>query len=203
MNISYYTVKDLPVVVIDELYNEEALEKIWHELTFVSKGDKLKSPSETGSATDDSGELLKKNKAIGLDNIYAIREVSDILTENRVIWDLELVNQLMDHHAFFRYLRWSNMDSTLISYYEDSDYYSPHRDDAIITALTWFYQTPKQFNGGDLTIEDTLKIECRHNRCVLFPSMLYHGVDSISLDKSLQGKNFGRYAMSQFITLNG
>jgi hypothetical protein len=37
----------------------------------------------------------------------------------------------------------------------------------------------------------------------MFPSMLFHSVDPIKLDSSLHGKYYGRFAMSQFITLNG
>lgn len=202
MDISFLNIKNLPVVLIDNLYNADQQIDIWQELEFISGKDKMKDPEDTGTATDANGNILKKNKAMPLDTIYADRSVSNILTENRILWDEKFMDNLMDHHLFFRYLRFSNMDSTLVSYYEDSDYYAPHRDDAILTAITWFYKEPKKFQGGDFTIEDEVKIECKHNRCVLFPSMLQHSVDPIKLDTNLKNKKYGRYAISQFITIN-
>lgn len=203
MEINFISVKGLPVAIIDNLYNAESLEKIWHELVFLNTSNKMKDPEFTGSATDSDGNILKQNKAISLDNVYADRNISNILQENRILWRDDVIGALIDYHPFFRFLHSANVDSTLISYYENSDFYKPHKDDAIVTALTWFYDQPKKFDGGDLILEDEVKIECKHNRCLIFPSILVHSVSSINLSTDLQNQNFGRFAMSQFSTING
>jgi Rps23 Pro-64 3,4-dihydroxylase Tpa1-like proline 4-hydroxylase len=202
MKISILKVEDLPVAVIDNLYSKTAYDKIWQELLFLNNGDKLIETNNTGAAKDDAGNDLKKNKALWLDKIYPQRNISNILMENRVIWKEEFLNTLIEKHTFFKYFKNSNMDATLLSYYEDSDYYSPHQDTAIFSAITWFFKSPKQFEGGDFILENDCKIQVKSNRCVIFPSILLHSVDKISMPKSKKGKSLGRFAMSQFVTIN-
>jgi len=207
MIYSYYEVNKLPVVVIDKFYNTTAEKKIMQELLFLTNDErKLKDPENSGSAWDPDDSIpggkkyLKKNKAHSLDAIYLDRSVSNILTENRKLFSEEVVNELINFHTFFRYVKYVNTDATLVSYYENLDYYLPHRDDATMTALTWFYQQPKSFSGGDLFLEESLEIECKHNRCVIFPSMTLHSVNEIIIEKEKIGQGFGRYAISQFMS---
>ena len=203
MKLEVYTVSDLPVVVIDDFYNTSALKKVWSEILFLSSGDKLKDPEDTGSAfdNDSNGKLLKKkNKGAFLDDIYNKREFSDILFENRKLWDKDLIDALIEVHPFFRYLTVITRDHTLLSYYEDSDYYAAHKDEAIISVCNWFYKGEKAFSGGSLTFDNKLTIECKHNRAVLFPSILFHEVDPITLPDAKKNDGFGRYTITQLLT---
>lgn len=199
MIFNTYTIKSLPVVVIDNYYSEQAAEEIWKELQFYSTGNKFLEPSKTGTATDNNKQPLKKNGGLFLDEVYADRHVSNILRENRKLWTPELIDKLVENHTFFRYLKQCNKDFTLVSYYEDSDYYLPHTDTATLTLVSWFYKKPKKFSGGSLTIEDELTIDCEYNRTVIFPSILYHAVDTIVIDEEYRNKNFGRYTITQLI----
>jgi len=203
LQFKFYDVDKLPVAVIDGFYTEDELELIWHELLFINSPEKLKNPEQTGTARDpDSGEEKKKNKGIFLDNIYSDRNISDILTLNRKIFSEEVTNTLIDYHKFFKYVMSSNGDTTLVSYYEDSDYYKSHADAALVTAITWFYQEPKKFVGGDLILEKDTKIDCINNRCIFFPSILNHEVDEISMEDLYKDKGLGRYAVSQFLSIH-
>ena len=204
MKFSYKEVNKIPVAIIDNYYDTKAQQKIMDELEFLNNDSrKLKPPHETGSAyrTDTNGEklYLKKNKAIELDTIYADRSVSNILTENRKLFSPEVANSLIDLHPLFRYVAFATLDSTLVSYYENSDYYKKHHDTAVITAITWFYKKPKSFEGGDLILEDDLKVECISNRCVIFPSCTFHSVDYIRMKSDITRENSGRFAISQFL----
>ena len=171
-----------PIAIIDDFYDIEACGKIWNELTFLSNDHKLLTPDMTGSAWDDvNGERIyrKKNLAIGLDNVYIHRNVSNILTENRKLFSLDVVDKLIDENIFFRYIKNCNIDHTILNLYTDNDYYGSHIDDAAITAISFFNTLPKKFTGGELVIEKKTKIDCVSNRLVIFPSFLYHRVNTV------------------------
>ena len=86
-----------------------------------------------------------------------------------------------------------------MNYYEDKDEYKKHTDQGIITCVSFFYQEPKKFQGGDLVIGNT-SIECKNNRLVLFPSILYHEVEKVNLKESYMGRNLGRFSITHFIS---
>lgn len=207
MIFSYYEVNKLPVMVIDKFYDKVAEEKIMQELLFLNNDPrKLKNPEDSGSAWEpdekfpDGKRYLKKNKAHSLDTIFMDRSASNILTENRKLFTDEITSELIAQHPMFRFLKYANRDASLVSYYENEDYYSPHRDDATITALTWFYKSPKSFKGGELILEESLEIDCVSNRCVIFPSITLHSVNQIVMEQNKTNLNLGRFAISQFLS---
>jgi len=207
MIFSYHEVNKLPIAVIDNLYNKSSADKIMQELMFLNNDPaKLKHPQDTGSAWvadqsfPDGKKYLKNNTAISLDSIYADRSISNILSENRKLFSNEIIQELTSYHILFRYLKSINRDATLVSYYENGDFYLPHVDDCTLTAITWFYKSPKAFIGGDLVIENQLTIDCFSNRCVIFPSILMHSVNEIQIDQNYAGNNCGRFAISQFMS---
>lgn len=206
MKTTYHEVKKLPVLIIDDYYSKDACERMWQELCFLNNSpNKFKTPDSTGSAysmVEGEKVLLKDNLALGLDTVYLDRSVSSILNENRKTFTPEMMDVFDKYHYFFKYLRYANKDATLVNYYENSHYYKPHRDDATVTTLSFFYQQPKAFTGGNLIIENELEIECAYNRFVVFPSMLLHEVQKISIDTELVGKNFGRYSITQLMSIN-
>jgi Rps23 Pro-64 3,4-dihydroxylase Tpa1-like proline 4-hydroxylase len=202
MEFNYYNVLNLPVVVVDNFYDEKACRLIWQELCFLNNADKLLEPEKTGSAFDiNNGTPLKNNVGITLDEIYLDRSVSNILKENRKIFFDEIADCFIDFNVFFRYLRASNLDTTIVQYYEDSDFYKSHTDSSTITAISWFYDQPKQFRGGQLIFEDGPTIDCKYNRMVVFPSILFHSVESVLMDENTKNQNAGRYSITQLISL--
>ena len=196
MQIQCHLCRDLPVVIIDNLYCDESYDSMLEEL--VSLKPQLIDPVPELSGQHPDGSFKKINKSIFLDDIYQNRSDSCILTENRKLFSDEVVYKLIESHKFFKYLDISNSDSTLVSYYTNNGRYDKHLDLAVLTSLTWLYQEPKGFTGGDLIIEDMIKIECIKNRTVVFPSILEHQVEPVY---TLNNSN-GRYTISQFITLD-
>lgn len=185
----------IPYLVIEDVFDESELQKIYRELEFIYP--KLLNPSETGSARNN-GILSKKNKGVFLDDLYNIRKFSDILTVNRKFFSNEIFYALEQCCPGYGLFKSSSLDCTLISYYEDSDYYEPHIDSASITIVSWFFKNPKNFIGGDFIFSDyNIKIVPKNNSAVIFFSCFKHQVTPIKMvNTSLPCS--GRFAMSLF-----
>ena len=200
MKIETLMADKIPCVIIDDFYTPEELQNIWMELEFLNPN--LKPADETNAAHDD-GILKTSKRGAFLDELYQDRSFSFILKHNRKQFDKELLLQLEEFHPWFRYIDNSDYDSTLLSYYEDSDFYGAHKDSSSITSLHWFYKEPKRFIGGDFIVEHLETIECRNNRIVFMPSCAYHEVTPISMPEDLKNQGLGRYCLSSFITRRG
>lgn len=191
-----------PVVVIDDFYSESELSLIWLELNFLTSADKLLPPTKTHGAIDESNNQLKSNHGIFLEDVYQDRRFSDILTLNRKMFLSDINKSLMLISPEYRYIHNINYDVTLLSYYENNDFYKGHRDKSIISYVYWCNKEPKQFAGGDLYFEELNKtIPYKNNRLVIFPSHYMHKVSSVKMqDDTNKNKfsSFGRYALSTF-----
>ena len=187
-----------PYMVVDDYYNEEELRLIWEELDFLSYPHKLKrATKESGGATDNTGKLLKKNFHRYIDRIYSERELSNILTVNRKLFDDDYKILKQHPHWFFQNVVF-NKDYTQVGYYENNDHYGEHRDSASVTALTWLYKEPKKFIGGDLFLSsDKINIDCVNNRTLIFPSMITHSVNEIHMNEQKPSRH-GRYVITQY-----
>lgn len=200
MNMKFFSVKNMPIVVIDEFYDASAYDRMFQELEFLNNDKKFYGPGLTGSALDRfTGTPIKKNIGIILDEVYNDKTISNILKENKKLFLDEITDLLMEHNVFFRYLRGDVINITLVQYYEDADYYDFHTDASTLTAITWFYKEPKKFDGGDLIFEDNSVIRCLANRIVIFPSVLYHSVAKVSMNLEDRDKKLGRYSITQLI----
>ena len=77
-------VNDLPILVYDNFYTEQEYNSMWQELLF------LKSKMQTQSQDNPS---LKKNTGLLLDEIYPNRNISDILTCTRKIFNTDFIEK--------------------------------------------------------------------------------------------------------------
>ena len=196
-----------PWISIEDFYDQQELAFIWEELEFLSYPWKLLPPDDTNSAVE-YGEILKQNNGVFLDTVYHNRRYSNILSANRKvrtctsnsIKEKGKLKILQNHdNWFFKRFRCYD-DFTLLSYYENEDYYKPHEDSACITALTWLYKEPKRFTGGDLIFPDTNEVvECKNNKTILFPSSITHQVTEVKMDEKYRGKRLGRWCITQML----
>ena len=187
--------KEFPYILIDDFYDQSELDEIWEEL------DYLCNPRRMPRAAPMNGNI-KNNWTMHLDNFFSSgRQQSNILLVNRKLVGNEQI--FKNHpHWLFNHLDALNEDNTQILYYENNDEYKPHRDLARLTGITWFYREPKKFTGGNLGFPSfDLEIECKHNRVIVFPSSIYHGVDKVGMEEKDMGKKLGRFVMSQFLSL--
>ena len=196
--IIYYN-EPFPYILIDDFYNQSELDGIWEELDYLCHPKRMgRSSIERGAATMD-GQSLKNAWEVFLDTFFTSRDSSNILEVNRKLVDQEIYKN--HSHWLFNHLDALNEDNTQILYYENNDEYKPHRDLARLTAITWFYREPKKFTGGNLRFPRfDMEIECKHNRVILFPSSIHHGVEKVGMEEKDMGKKLGRFTMTQFLS---
>ncbi len=191
-------------VVVDDTYNEEQARLIKKELVYFNEPHKMWDPDETSSAYDTSGKMMKKNKGIFLDFVYKDSRYSDIITSAISVWrNKEVVSNLMEFNSLFKMVKYFRGMSSLISYYENSDYYKAHQDNAAFTVVTYFFNEPKKFSGGDIILysdnyEKKAVVEVMNNRSIIFPSCTAHEVTPIVMQPDAK-KGDGRYCISHFI----
>ena len=204
MRIKMFDFETLPIAVIDDFYSEDACNNIMQELLFLnSSPEKFLGANETGSAiSPKNNQLLKKAKGIFLDSVYSRREYSNILKENRKLFDINFLQELRQYHIFFEYLLQATLDHTVLHYYENSDYYDFHTDKSTVTCITWFHKKPKKFLGGNLKFKNNLEIEPNYNRMIIFPSIIEHAVGEVILSEEFCQNNFGRFSVTQFLKSN-
>ena len=200
MEINQHQVLNHKIIIIDNFYDNIEYDAILEECLFLGDKSKLDDPQTTGSARQKH-EIIKNNHGLFLDDFYGVkyRKISNILKYNRKQFTQELLDTLEKIDTVYRFTKVSRKDYTLFSYYDNGDYYKSHTDEAKITTLTWLYQTPKSFTGGDLIFNDTgLKVECVNNRMIFFPSFLYHEVTPVKLKKADIDKRKGRFTISRY-----
>lgn len=186
-------------LLIYNTFTDEELRLIWQELDFLTHPNKLKNPKDTKSAIDN-GEVIKKNRGIFLDELYADRNISNILTINRKLLTWEIFKNLSNENFIIsETLKNINHDTTLISYYEDNHEYKFHHDTSFITIVSYFYKEPKAFSGGNFfLLNDNSKIDIFNNMSIVFFSAIPHAVEKVSIEYQLKS-GYGRYCMSQFL----
>ena len=125
----------------------------------------------------------KQNNQIGLDETYSKRNVSDILTIlDKIYGDDELINMLYDMSFFYKCWKVTNRDSTIVAYYEDTDYYKSHQDLAAISIMYWLWKEPRSFEGGDIELTDyDIKVPVQRNQLMIMPSSTLHAVTPIKM----------------------
>ena len=195
--------KEVPVLVVDDLYDELELLTIWEELQFLTSPKRMHNPFYLGAARNESGEFNKNANGVFLDEFYAKRISSNILEVNRKLFSKEIKDMALQISIFYKLLEEINNDITLINYYEDAQSYAAHTDSTVFTAITTLYREPVQFSGGDLDFPELeLTIEKRNNRMVLFPGALLHAATPVVMnEKNHSYSGYGRYSMVQFLRI--
>lgn len=188
------------LVIVEDFYSELELKIIWSELETLTNQKHFLPPEKTGASTLPDGSYGKNNAGIFLDeHYYEDRSKSGILNLNRKIWSyLNSRMEKLDNDPILRYTLSANEDSTLISYYTNGHYYTPHIDKSSYTILTYFFKEPKKFSGGNFKLLDfDMEIEVKNNMVIFMPSTFSHEVTPVVMEKD-EGCS-GRYCMSQFL----
>jgi len=187
--------KPFPFLLIRDFYSKEEQQAIWFELNYLTNPKTMQSGAYIGV----TGELDKKAHGVFLENFFPKSHHSAILSLSKKAMTQQIYDEMTKLNFGYESINCVNESGTLVSYYEDADYYRPHRDESAFTGLTWFFKEPKNFTGGDLTFTDydyTIHIE--PNMFVLFPSFVRHEVSDIKMDAVKKFTGLGRYCISQF-----
>ena len=190
-----------PLMIIENFYNESELELVWEELNFLTKPGKLMDAKDYGGIIENTNA-----KALILDDIYEnAREISNILTVNRKLFNSGVLDNFAEIHPCCKIARFSNWDTTKVRYYHDGEFYDPHTDrDFQFLAFSYFYKEPKKFSGGDLIFpEYDFKIPCDNNSMVIFPGWVEHGVRKVTIKDSEYYEGNGRYSITSFFGNKG
>ena len=190
-----------PLMIIENFYNESELELVWEELNFLTKPGKLMDAKDYGGIIENTNA-----KALILDDIYEnAREISNILTVNRKLFDSGVLDNFAEIHPCCKIAPLSNWDTTKVRYYHEGEFYDPHTDrDFQFLAFSYFYKEPKKFSGGDLIFpEYDFKISCDNNSMVIFPGWVEHGVRKVTIKDSEYYEGNGRYSITSFFGNKG
>jgi Rps23 Pro-64 3,4-dihydroxylase Tpa1-like proline 4-hydroxylase len=185
-----------PHLVIEDFYNKDELKLIWQELNFLTSPSKLMPANLNGSTEANHLSII-------LDQVYANRSISDILTVNRKALRKEIKDAFVELNPLLAHINLINLDLTKIKYYENYNGYKKHQDLARFTALTYFYKEPKAFEGGNLYFNDfDYTIKLKNNMLVLFVGALWHESLPVSLKQDGHITGNGKYTMTQFLNIN-
>ena len=191
-----------PLMVIQNFYNQSELNLIWKELDFYTAPNKLFEAKEYGGVVDRTNA-----KAILLDELYKgsenkknFRNISNILTVNRKLFDCGVLDKFSQIHECCTLATESNHDVTKVRYYHNNEYYDPHTDKSVMfLAFSYFFKEPKKFTGGDLIFPKyDFKVPCDNNTMVIFPGWVEHGVRKVTIKDSDYFDGWGRYCISSF-----
>lgn len=179
--------------IIYDYYNSEEEKLIWQELEFLNKKGKLLPPLVTGDPNASPNKV-----GVFLNQLYRDKKnFSNILNVNKKI---HKIKNLLSENIFTNYLNIVDYETTMISYYEDESYYLAHHDCYVLSSVTTFWKTPKQFSGGNLIFtKHRYCPKMDHNTMILFPSYEIHEVSDISMEVN-DGVN-GRYTINQFYAI--
>jgi len=179
--------KPFDYIIIDDFYTAKEKKLVLEEILAVERH---------GTTAKKSGghSTLKTGSGVFLDILFdKKREQSKILTANRKLFSDEVYTQAIKLNAFFGHLGTCDADSTLINYYNNNEYYGPHKDLTVLSAVTFF--GIGSFTGGNFYFDEYDEIvEYKENRLVLFPSCVSHQALPIQCDD-----NSRRVSIAQFL----
>lgn len=201
-----------PYLLIDKWYNPEELEGIWKELDFYQS-----CPDHHQVRTEDR-ETPVARELDGLSRSSAYRfHLWDVYSQNSKGYHYSHIlrcrykqrspefHKLVEKHLPIHFLSFAgtNTDGTMVSYYEDGDYYKPHIDSMMFTCLIWVFKEPKQFKGGEFVLPQAgVTIPMKNNRMILFPSYYTHAVNPVKFDGE-KNQGLGRYTITHFYNWEG
>jgi hypothetical protein len=202
-----YIADGIDAVVIDNFYTEEQLKEIMLELKWLTKKSILKSEESLAPAKDDdTGLALTKKNGVFLENVFFNHNHSALITHtaSNSVCD-EVRDNLLSKNGLYNIMLYCNKRDHLLSYYENSQFYKFHRDASAFTILSYFYDEPKKFSGGDLLIQSynsnrVATVDCIHNRVVIIPGASFHQANPIKSDSNTLNGN-GRYCLGSFLNI--
>ena len=182
-----------PIICIDEFMNEEDAQKVLQECIDLKK---VYRPAKIFDGPNASKVNLqfRKNDVVYIRDIFrSAPERSDILALlKRKIWTKECKRLWHEGDYIFDIINYSTWQEAVVSRYGNCDFYKKHQDTRkdhityrLVTLVYYVNTLPERFTGGSLIFGDSgnsLKIEAKHNRAVIFPSFTFHEVENVRIN---------------------
>lgn len=158
-------------------------------------------------------QKIRQNDVVYLDTLYENKREKSVILKalhDEVLHPMFLKS--ITNKGFFHILNSTNYSETILSRYGMCDFYGYHTDRSLgtnsrlVTLCYYLNNEPEQFEGGELilagnNLSDTLKIQPKHNRAVIFQSdTTWHAVETVKL----LGNKFedGRFSINFWLSIN-
>jgi hypothetical protein len=174
----YRSVNGLNFIQMYDVFTPDQIEVVWS--TFHYLKHHFVGPEGTLSATYEDGKPKKNNKGIFLDDVWPPPQLSDIVS-NTIFGGVIKMNEQFPIDSVYRSAPITDWDSKLMQYYiNDGDEYDAHTDVSQFTAILFFNEEPKNFEGGDLEFPDyNVKVPFKNNCGIIFPGGARHKVHPV------------------------
>lgn len=194
-----------PYLVIDNWFDEQELNLVWKELEFLNSSNQMnRAEKESSTAKDQIGNPMAAAKRANLDEIYNIKraDYSNILRLKDKLRQPSFFENVKNTFPEGTFQRFTNIDriDSMISYYENYDFYKTHNDISYLTILIWLYKEPKKFDGGELELNESSNIiDCKNNRLIMFRGDNFHTVNPVIMKSEDTNKMNGRFTLTYFL----
>ena len=193
--------EDINAVIIDNFYSDSQLTEIFGQLSELTNEKYMSADKDKlEAAVDVHGDFITTKFGVWLEDGHS--PILKHCIEN--FSSKEVFDKFVGYNSLFRIMFHLNRRFNLLSYYENSGYYSKHTDVAVFTVLNYFHKEPKQFSGGEIVLHSPdfskkITVEPRNNRVIVIPSHIVHEVLPVTMRSKILSGN-GRYCMSIFMT---
>jgi Rps23 Pro-64 3,4-dihydroxylase Tpa1-like proline 4-hydroxylase len=199
MDYKHIKTTEFSFILFENIFNFEEQKSIFKECIFLCDSKKLELTEKSYAARRKDGTLMKSNKGLFLEEIYTDRKYSNYLKLYKKPFELLDIKAIAEEDNNFLSYTKTDVDNTLFSYYQDGDYYESHIDSTLYTYVFWACTEPKQFNGGELVLDDiNYTVEIKNNSGILFPSRARHTVNKITMQDKTPFNCRGRFSFSTF-----
>jgi Rps23 Pro-64 3,4-dihydroxylase Tpa1-like proline 4-hydroxylase len=197
-----------PVLCIDGFLPEEDSQKVLQECIELKKLY-VQAPVFDGPDATKVDREYRDNEALYLDDVFrAAPERSDILSIiKEKVWTEECKTLWHEGYSIFDVINYSTWHEAVISRYGNGAFYKKHHDIRrdhityrLVTLVYYVNRLPEQFTGGSLILledDESLRLEPKHNRAVVFPSFTFHEVEPVSM--SSEEWDSGRFSLNYWM----
>lgn len=190
-------------LVIDNFLDNNQKINIWKEIDFyIDNGLVIPSTMyQDGSGFDENNNSKANRHSLFLANaLINYRVNSKIYQAIRSNFLHTNVSARFPQSTLLKYLPITNYDSTLLSFYQNGDYYKSHFDYGIISCILYLIPN-NEYSGGDIVFTDfNVTHKPLDNQMIVFPSCLNHEVTKIQTFDS-NDKDYKRLSITTFLSI--
>jgi len=196
--------KEFPYLLIDNFFEKKELSQIWNEINYLYNNKYFFKSSKDKNSGHNNNEPLAKNSRCYPNQVLTYGQIQKSFLFNYVTKIQnknfhKLVEETFknSNYALYKTFLGLNRSNLVINHYDNNEEYKEHFDQFQFSMITWLYEEPKNYEGGDFILtKNKRKIQSLNNRSILFPGFYYHKVEPI---KFLKDKNVkGRFSINRF-----